>query len=213
MTSLKRLETLILIVPLALVALFYLLFVCGHPLRWPYYVPVLEGATIEDPAPFLLPRANLSPIAVYPLADGVKLRMRVGCNPSNFAGEQECHFSFSFVNPYNASISIPEQAISVQSPSGEELIDLAFLTEYADRFGNPKYNWPKIVGEKVFIETPEGNSKLYGGDTLSLAKRKLPQSFRVDLPDVHINRQVIAMPDVEFFRRGNLTCVGLIANY
>ncbi|MCA0929187.1 hypothetical protein [Ruegeria profundi] len=216
MPSLKRVETLVLLVPvgfLALCLIFYVTIACAIPVSWPYYIPSVQGATIKDPKQFFYPRANLTPRAVYPLTDGVNLEMWVSCTQSNFAGEQECHFIFDFFNPYNAVVVVPEQIISVRSPNGEELIDKGYITEFADRFSDPDYHWPKVLGENVYIEIPEDSSRnLAGriGDALSLGKKKFPPSFKVLMPNIQINGQTVTAPEVEFIRKRNITCVGLL---
>lgn len=109
MPSLKRVETLVLLVPigfLALYLIFYVAIACTIPVSWPYFIPSVQGATIKDPKQFFYPRANLTPNAVYPLADGVSLDMRVSCTQSNFVGEQECNFF---------SISLIHTTLSLQS--------------------------------------------------------------------------------------------------
>ena len=204
MSLLNRIETAILLIPAAALLLFYLVFACGSPVRWPYYSPEIEGATIDDPVQFFMPRANLSPRASLQLSDGVSLRTRMGCYPSASDGTQSCSFQVRFFNPENATISFAAQPVSVRSADGEELIDKDFYIRFADRMR--PYDPPVVRNEEVFLT--------YGRQVvLMLSTMVLPERFVATIPDLVIGSQKVSVPPITFRRHENLTCVGLIANY
>jgi len=195
----------ILFILLAGGVVFVVLFVCGRPLDWPYYEPNIRGATITDPAAcsFFL-RGNLSPMATIVLIGGVSLQTRMGCYPRNRDGIQPCIFQIQLFNPDNAEFSYTAQPVSIRGPDDEELIDLNFHSEVAERLG--EYPALLVHGTRVTIE--------YSERVILLLKMiALPEQITVTLPEAIINSETVSIPEMVFTRRENLTCEGLFANY
>ena len=193
-----------LVAPAVGFVLFYVFTVCGVPVRWPYYEPVIPGAIIEDPGahPFL-PRANLSPRATLQLPDGVSLRTRLGCYPLQSDGTQGCNLQVRLFNPNDAVISFAQQPVSVKGADGEELIDRDFYVRFADRLKD--HDRPEIRNDEVFVP--------FGDIGLILRNVALPERFTATVPDLIINSVPVPLPAIEFVRHDNVTCTGIITNY
>lgn len=203
--TMKVLNTVFLIAPVAIAGLFYATFVCGVPLRWPYYEPVIEGAKLDDPGRHLIfPRANQSPRATLQLVPGLSVRTRLGCYPMGRDGTQACSFQARFFNNTGGAVSFADQPVTVRDEDGNELINLDFYIRFADR--PARHASPEIRDGEVFVEFSDSLS-------LMLAQTDLPERFVVELPNLIVDAERIEMPPIAFVRHDNLTCVGLLANY
>jgi hypothetical protein len=181
---------------------FYSTFICGVPLLWPYYKPEMEGVEIIDPAAWFLPRANLTPYAKFPLRDGMDVRIWSNCYPLKENGYRACSLKMRFSIPSSTDISFAQIPIEVTSPNGEDLVDVESYEKFAGRM-------PNVLRDgKVFIEY----SDFMRSASVSLSART-SHAFTARVPDIIIEGERIAVPEIRFTRVDNLTCVGFFSNF
>lgn len=165
----------------------------------------MKGAEVSDPAPFLLPRANLSPIATFPLTHGASLGIRMACYPRQKDETQPCSFNVGFRNPYGADIKLTDKSFKAQDTQGEDLVNIEFYEEFAERFR--KYEgWPTVRDGEVFF-------RYSNHITLMLKETILPDRFVVQIPSIIVNSDIVVIPPIQLLRKENLTCQGVISNY
>ena len=201
----RILTTVLLVLPVALVCLYYLFFICAVPERWPYFTPVIDGASVDDPGRHsFLPRANLSPRATLAVTPNLSLRTRLGCYPLGADGAQSCSFQVRFFDRSGADIAFSDKPVTVLGADGADLIDRDFLALVAGRL-------PGGAGEEI----RDGKVYLTYGESLSLMLKRaiLPDRLTVRMPDLIVDGKPVALPSIAFVRHDNLTCRGLFANF
>lgn len=181
---------------------FYVTLICAVPLLWPYYEPEMEGAEIIDPAAWFLPRGNLAPYARFPLGDGKFVRIFSNCYPLKEDGYRACSLKMVFSIPTGTEISFAEMPIVMTSPDGEDLVDVDLHKKFEGRLPNTVRDGGVFVEYSDFMRSASVSLSAQAG-----------YAYTANIPDIIVDGERIAVPEIRFTRVDNLTCVGFFSNF
>ena len=182
--------------------LFYGTFICAVPLLWPYYEPEIEGVEIIDPATWFLPRANLTPYAKFPLGDGRHVKIFSNCYPLKENAYRACSLLMRFTIPTGTEISFADMPIAVNSPTGEDLVNVELYEKFVGRLPNVVRDGQVFVEYSDFMKTAVVSLRASTG-----------YAYTAHIPDIIVDGEQISLPEIRFNRVDNLTCVGIFSNF